>query len=296
MVVLLLQLVQHVLLDDDGVHGGAGFLNVHFFKSYEPGVSVGEMFVSSQNDYIEQREWPDTMTLHEFNLLGDPSLKVGGYPPSQNLDINIDSENLIGYEEIPLRLKASSNQNKKYTYSWDLDEDGKYDDEFGENVQWIWHSSGIYYVSLKAIDNNNIEQIYTATVFIGLKPDKPTVTVSSDESGDYIFNARYTGFEQSWNEIYYIFDWGDGTFSDILGPYNSYDSCETVHSWSKNGIYNVKVKTLLIDSQGYLIEETGWSDPQTISKEKNKTRFIHFPILEKLFTIFQYISNLIMNI
>jgi hypothetical protein len=70
------------MVNAEGVHGGAGFLNVHFFKAYEPGIMVSHMLVSSQNDYINEREWPDCITLEEFILLGDPSLKIGGYPSS----------------------------------------------------------------------------------------------------------------------------------------------------------------------------------------------------------------------
>lgn len=65
-------------VDSSGVYGGAGYLNVHFFDAYEEGISVGQMMTSSQNAYIEH-VGPDYFTLEEFILLGDPSLKTGGY-------------------------------------------------------------------------------------------------------------------------------------------------------------------------------------------------------------------------
>lgn len=71
--------VAFTMVDFDGIHGGAGFMNVHFFKAYEPGIMVSEMLVSAQNDYISDGEWKDCITLEEFILLGDPSLKIGGY-------------------------------------------------------------------------------------------------------------------------------------------------------------------------------------------------------------------------
>ncbi len=72
--------VAFTMVDTDGIHGGAGFLNLHFFKAYTPGISVSEMLVQSQNDYLNSAPWKDCITLEEFNLLGDPSLKIGGYP------------------------------------------------------------------------------------------------------------------------------------------------------------------------------------------------------------------------
>jgi hypothetical protein len=72
--------VAFTMVDNEGIHGGAGFLNLHFFKAYTPGISVSEMLVQSQNDYLNSAPWKDCITLEEFNLLGDPSLKIGGYP------------------------------------------------------------------------------------------------------------------------------------------------------------------------------------------------------------------------
>lgn len=65
-------------VDSLGVYGGAGYLNVHFFDSYEEGITVGQMMTGSQNAYI-QNIGLDYFTLEEFILLGDPSLMTGGY-------------------------------------------------------------------------------------------------------------------------------------------------------------------------------------------------------------------------
>ncbi|MEF8848030.1 MAG: C25 family cysteine peptidase [Candidatus Thermoplasmatota archaeon] len=69
----------YTLVDKKGVYGGAGYLNVHFFKSYEEGITLGQMFHSAREDYLRY-VGKDPFTLEEFILLGDPSLKVGGYP------------------------------------------------------------------------------------------------------------------------------------------------------------------------------------------------------------------------
>ncbi|RLF29624.1 MAG: hypothetical protein DRN05_01210 [Thermoplasmata archaeon] len=66
-------------VNENGVHAGAGYLDVHFFKAYDEGITVSEMLVQSQNDYINY-VGKDFFTLEEFLLLGDPSLIVGGYP------------------------------------------------------------------------------------------------------------------------------------------------------------------------------------------------------------------------
>jgi Peptidase family C25/Propeptide_C25 len=65
-------------VDSNGVYGGAGYLDVHFFMAYHEGTNLGPMLTSSQNDYINNVE-KDYFTIEEFMLLGDPSLMVGGY-------------------------------------------------------------------------------------------------------------------------------------------------------------------------------------------------------------------------
>ncbi|MFH1100873.1 MAG: C25 family cysteine peptidase [Methanobacteriota archaeon] len=69
----------YTMVDENGVYAGAGYLDVHFFKAYTEGVTVGEMFTGAQTDYLNN-VGKDFFTLEEFMLLGDPSLRVGGYP------------------------------------------------------------------------------------------------------------------------------------------------------------------------------------------------------------------------
>jgi len=73
-------------VDESGPRGQAGYMNLHFFMAYEPGIHVSEMLVSAQNDYLNEvargtaNDRFYIMTIEQFILLGDPSLKVGGYP------------------------------------------------------------------------------------------------------------------------------------------------------------------------------------------------------------------------
>ena len=70
--------VAYTSVGHDGINGGAGYLNLHFFKAYEHGTSLGDMFSSTISDYLSY-VYPDCLTLDEFTLFGDPSLKIGGY-------------------------------------------------------------------------------------------------------------------------------------------------------------------------------------------------------------------------
>lgn len=69
----------YTFVDKNGVYAGAGYLDVHFFKAYTEGITVGEMLTQAQNDYLNNVGM-DYFTVEEYILLGDPSLRVGGYP------------------------------------------------------------------------------------------------------------------------------------------------------------------------------------------------------------------------
>ena len=61
------------------------------------------------------------------------------------------------------------------------------------------------------------------------------------------------------DQIYCFWDWGDGTTSSWLGPYNSGQSIQATHTWTGPGTYTIKVK--LKDSFG---AESPWSESFTM--------------------------------
>jgi hypothetical protein len=66
----------------DPMASGAPCLNKYFFESYEQGILLGDMFTTSKNKYIDHAwdiDFHDCLTVQEFMLIGDPSLKIGGY-------------------------------------------------------------------------------------------------------------------------------------------------------------------------------------------------------------------------
>ncbi len=62
-----------------GVDSGAGKMSIEFFKTYKSSEMLGQMMTKAQNAYITDVPY-DEFTVEEFTLLGDPSLKLGGYP------------------------------------------------------------------------------------------------------------------------------------------------------------------------------------------------------------------------
>ena len=65
------------------------------------------------------------------------------------------------------------------------------------------------------------------------------------------------------DDIYYVVDWGDDTYSWWLGPYSSGKIVTAKHLWKKPGDYEVRVKARDDNSSS----ETEWSDPYVFNVE-----------------------------
>ncbi len=97
------------------------------------------------------------------------------------------------------------------------------------------------------------EQMQVGTSY---PPDPPIVdgATAGKPNKEYEYTATTTDPEG--DQIFYMFDWDDGTTSDWLGPYNSGQSVTISHAWQDVDDYEIEVRAKDInDSVSY------WSDP-----------------------------------
>jgi len=90
------------------------------------------------------------------------------------------------------------------------------------------------------------------------KPTTPTGPASGKPDISYLYSTSTT--DPDGDQVFYRWDWGDGTFSDWIGPYTSGATASTTHSWTEQGTYNIKVKAK--DTFG---DESDWSDPLPVT-------------------------------
>jgi len=114
------------------------------------------------------------------------------------------------------------------------------------------------------------------------RPPNPPAYVDGEKTiqigEEQIFTTE--GSDPDGDEIYFMFDWGDGTHSEWLGPYDAEDICQASHIWNEPGEYKIKAKAK--DSIGF---QSAWS-----SKDKTKNLINNifrniiqkFPILKLL--------------
>jgi len=106
------------------------------------------------------------------------------------------------------------------------------------------------------------------------KPDKPSGETSGEAGINYNYSTSTN--DPDADQVYYKWDWGDGSYSDWLGPFNSDETAEANHTWGEKGTYSIMVKAK--DAKD---EESEWSDPLSVTMPKVKNSYFY------LFSIFQ---------
>jgi len=124
-----------------------------------------------------------------------------------------------------------------------------YSDPFHEGQDPTWAPFWAYYVdeTIAAMPQSNSAPN---------KPNPPSGPTSGIINVEYTYSGSTT--DPNGDNIYYLFDWGDGTDSGWLGPYPSGDTVEANHSWVYGGTYDVKLKAKDETVDG------PWSDPLTV--------------------------------
>ena len=98
-----------------------------------------------------------------------------------------------------------------------------------------------------------------------LPPETPTIPDGPEEMVQFTettFSSSTT--DPDGDNIFYLFDWGDGNNSGWIGPYTSGQTGEASHIWTELGDYEVKVK-----ARDKYNSQSDWSGPHMISIIEN---------------------------
>jgi hypothetical protein len=123
-------------------------------------------------------------------------------------------------------------------------------------------TSGYYFLRVKGYSSSTTGP-YTLYYQYGTNnppsaPSQPSGPTSGNPSVSYTYSTHAT--DPDGNNVYYWFDWGDGTNSGWVGSYSSGSTGSASHSWSSTGTYSVKAKAK--DTIG---SESGWSTSLTVT-------------------------------
>jgi len=98
------------------------------------------------------------------------------------------------------------------------------------------------------------------------QPVRPSGSTSGVPGEMYTFSSVSTdGYD---DELYYRWDWGDGSYSDWLGPYASGVVINASHSWDDRGLYQVRVQ-----AKDVFDCESPWSFPLSVRMPRSMMVF-----------------------
>lgn len=176
--------------------------------------------------------------------------------------------------------------NARYGFFWSYSTDGDsqrfhrqfWNAVFGENIPEIGKANHFSKeINLPIISRSCIRWCYYQTNLFGdpslsfyesetppppnnppEKPARPSGPNSGKPGVQYMYTTSTTDIDG--DQVYYMWDWGDGNLSNWTGPFNSGATVSTTYAWSQKGNYNIKVKAK--DIYG---AESNWSDPLAVS-------------------------------
>ncbi len=306
---------EHGDLDNDGITEPdileklGGYYFDQFYYVFSQGVDIlGDCHSGALNNYLDTHPGmdyqTDAKTMEQMALIGDPSLKIGGYSSGNGLTTEIvdAGAGILGSPSEEIKLQAAAYNGKgKINFNWDFNNDGQYDAE-GEFASWTWNIPGAYWINLKAIDETGQSDYYETLIVIEIGstiPVTPSGQTTIKANVEYTYTTSVNTQSGYWNNVYYKFSWDDGTETDWI------EAPSASHSWKKQGKYSIRTKALLVhestdyDNKDFEdAKETDWSDPLIISLTKTKQSTIYQFLLNffenhpKLFPVIRQILGL----
>ena len=119
--------------------------------------------------------------------------------------------------------------------------------------------------------------LYKINPFDNGQPTKPTITGGHKGKPDKEYTFTASSSDPDGQKIFYMWDWGDGNYSEWL------ETPKATYSWATED--NFEIRVLVKDFYGY---ESEWSDPFAFSTPKIKTvnpiywLFENFPIFSQI--------------
>ena len=211
----------------------------------------------SMNDKYGADGWGEA---DYWTLFGDPSLQFRTDIPaemtvSHDLEIEAGATTFeLTISDVEGALCAMSRDNILLGYAY-TDASGNALIEFTEPI------TGEEPLDLVVTAYNKIPYMTQITVITNNPPNKPAAP-SGETNGNtgttYLYTTTTT--DPDGDQLFYMWDWGDGNFSEWIGPFNSGADATATYSWTEQGTYSIKVKAK--DTFG---DESVWSDPLPIT-------------------------------
>jgi len=148
-----------------------------------------------------------------------------------------------GLIDSPVEFEGSSKGGySPHTFHWDFGDDHTSEEQ---NPTYTYTDAGNYTVTLTVTDNSSNSSSDTTWAWIQMSntpPNKPTIIGETNGKTGESYDYTFTATDPDESIIWYYVDWGDGSSSGWVGPFDSGQQMILSHSWSNKGTYNISVK------------------------------------------------------
>ena len=227
-----------------------------------------------------QSEFSPSLMVIISNTNHPPDLPNNPVPEDDSSDIPIDVD--IGWtcSDLDLEIGDSLTYDVYFgtSYSPDLVAEQHSVNNFDPG---ILEYETVYYWKIEAMDTHGAYTEgpvwkFTTSANPNNAPSKPEINGRTSGKTGLTYLYTFVSSDSENDDIFYYIDWGDVTFEEWIGPYNSGEEKSISHTWTTEGTYTIKAKAK--DTNG---GESEWSDPLSVSMPKNKP-YLNTPFLDFL--------------
>jgi hypothetical protein len=222
--------------------------------------------------------------------------KIGENQPPYKPIISGPSEGISG-EEYTYTFVSEDPENENVSYYIDWNDGstqgwiGPYYSNQEVELGHIFSEDGFYELRAKAIDGNGSESYWSRafSVMIGnIAPDAPEIFGPSSGSMGLTYDYTFITTDKNGDDIYYTeIDWGDGSNTGLLGPYNSGEEFILSHSWTNQGTYYIRAK-----AKDILGSESTWGELKvTMPRSHNTKNYDQLFLFERFSNFILYLRN-----
>ncbi len=272
--------------DDDGSGTAAVLAAAYIMSQYEFNHTIRFLAVSGEEEgLLGSHEYAEEAYNNGDNIVGALNGDMIGFAISEE-DGNIIKIYFNDASEWLLDFTTDISQEYEDYFDFDIYEAGYAGNsdhasfwQFGYDAIFYheYNFNDYYHSPQDTIENMNISYFTKSTKFMiatlgelaqaqitSLPPEKPTLNGQTSGVEGEELNFTFSSTDPEGEDIFYFFDWGDGTNSGWLGPFASGETGETTNSWEVIGTYEVKVKARDINKK-----VSDWSDLLTVTIVKN---------------------------
>ncbi|RLF42245.1 MAG: hypothetical protein DRN18_02660, partial [Thermoplasmata archaeon] len=246
-----------------------------------------ETGVNTTDVVLEDKQYAGYCWANAYKGQLSPKVIGGDNPPNKPSKPSGPSSGYTG-TTYTFSTSTTDPEGDQIKYGWDWNGDGNVDEWTGFNNSGVtvsrshsWSSAGTYTIKVIAQDSKGKNSSWSdpATITISKKstgggggwtpsppaenhppsaPSKPSGPTSGYVNQSYYYSTSST--DPDGDLLRYIFDWGDGTTTEISDLKPSGETVTSSHSWSQPGTYQIKVKAIDIQNA-----ESNWSEPLTVT-------------------------------